>query len=102
MALSQKEKDRLAVVLEVTNGDISRIETGIRKAISDVADRATRKHLWCVLTKEARKALAPKRKRISKNVARESDDILSKDVLRAQVLEDARKHEVFHLMRIQE
>jgi hypothetical protein len=97
MSLAKSEKDRLAVVLEHSKGDINCISNGIKKAISNVADEATRKHLWYVLSREARKALTPKRTKIGggKKMQPQSD-------IEMMLLEDARKHEAYHLMRTQD
>ncbi len=53
MALSNDEKERLKVVLEVAGDNLNNIHYGVVKAISDVHNKGQRAHLWVVLPQAA-------------------------------------------------
>lgn len=63
MALTEHEKELLAVVIEVTGDDDSRIREGIIKALRGVNEIGPRRYLWRTLERAAREKIRRARKR---------------------------------------
>ncbi len=64
MALSDDEKKRLEVVIEVAGDDETQIRYGIIRALRDVNERGTRNYLWHLLDMKARAKIRRTRRKL--------------------------------------
>ncbi len=63
-ALTEDEKRRLGIVLEVAGDNESRIRDGIIKAIPDIQGKGSRSYFWHLLETRARAKIRAARKNV--------------------------------------
>lgn len=90
MALTKREKELLKIVLDYANGDLKRVEGGMRKALTGILDYARRTYLWSTIKPEAQKII---RNKIHESVKDNSD------LHKAQIIVDAYVRECYHSHR---